>query len=332
MAATHTQRLNLNMPNEGDFVSVVTDINENMQSIDNAFGMIGRQYDPTATYLKDDYCMHEAKFYRALQDIDTPEEWDATHWAESNIIDEITGTAHSASTLRDIPITFATSDWTLTNGHYVAEFTTAYITTTSKDFVIFDESYKNYAQSDIVAEKKSGGGGMVFTTDVQPTGIITGTIYTVDANDGKVPVLLEDTVTPIVNGGTGQNTIGGVKQAFGITALEEDVTELQSDVEEISGDLATLGKTVTNGNVTTGHIYCIHMSETSISNATFEVLYNSTENYGSQYFSVCLSNGNYIFQCTGRISLSSKLVQALALYSAPPSLSRRVSILPTMRA
>ena len=240
MAATHTTRLNLNMPNEGDFVSVVTDINENMQSIDNAFGMIGSQYDPTATYLKDDYCVHDAKFYRALQDIDTPEAWDATHWVESNIIDEITGTAHSASTLRDIPIMIATTDWTLTGGKYVAEFDTAYITETSKDFVIFDESYKMFAQADVVADKKTGGGGMVFKTAVQPIGYISGTIYTVDANDGKVPVLLEDTVTPITNGGTGQSTLAGAKQAFGITDLEGDVTTIQNDVTTLSGNLASI--------------------------------------------------------------------------------------------
>lgn len=258
MAATHTTRLNLNMPNEGDFVSVVTDINENMQSLDNAFGMIGSQYDSTATYLKDDYCVHDAKFYRALQDIDSPEAWDATHWVESNIIDEITGTAHSASTLRDIPIMIATTDWTLTGGKYVAEFDTAYITETSKDFVIFDESYKMFAQADVVADKKTGGGGMVFKTAVQPIGYISGTIYTVDANDGKVPVLLEDTVTPIANGGTGQSTLASAKQAFGITSLENDVSTLQNDVTTLSGNLANLikykdytGTTNNDGNLVT---------------------------------------------------------------------------------
>lgn len=133
MAATQTPRLNLNMPNESDFVNVITDINENMQNIDDAFGMIGSQYDPTATYQKDDYCMHEAKVYRALQDIDTPEEWDETHWTESDITDEIKRTANSisttASTIReeirnfenelDIVIVGNTASVNVTAGQYV---------------------------------------------------------------------------------------------------------------------------------------------------------------------------------------------------------------------
>ena len=40
MAATHTPNLNLNKPDRADLVSVVTDINDNMDTIDNAIGAL----------------------------------------------------------------------------------------------------------------------------------------------------------------------------------------------------------------------------------------------------------------------------------------------------
>jgi hypothetical protein len=134
----------------------------------------------------------------------------------------------NASTLRDVPIAVGVSDWELVGTVYQAEFTSAYITTTSKDLVFFDRSYKTNALRDIFINKKTGGGGLILETSKVPSGTITGTVYTIDANDGKVPILIENTVTPIANGGTGQNTLAGAKQALGITDLAEQITTLNS--------------------------------------------------------------------------------------------------------
>lgn len=75
-----------------------------------------------------------------------------------------------------------------------------------------------------------------------------------------------------------------------------------------ASDFATLnsniGKVVANGNVTQGHIYCIHLVESTIANTSFELLYNPNDNNGIQNFSVCLTNGTNIFCCTAKISLS----------------------------
>lgn len=67
---------------------------------------------------------------------------------------------------------------------------------------------------------------------------------------------------------------------------------------------SNVGKVVTNGSVTQGHIYCIHLSESTIANTTFEIIYNPNDNQGIQKFSVCLTNGTNIYCCVARISLS----------------------------
>ena len=129
------------------------------------------------------------------------------------------------TTFRKIPFGIATTDWTLTSGVYVAEIENQYITTTSSEFGFYDGSFADYAKAHIVLEKKSGGGGIKFTTAKIPTGTITGTLYVFDDNDGQIPVLMQDTVMPIKNGGTGQSTLAGAKSALGITTLAEQIAK-----------------------------------------------------------------------------------------------------------
>lgn len=144
----------------------------------------------------------------------------------------------NASTLRDVPLAVAVADWTLVGTVYQAEFTSAYITTTSKDLVFFDSTYKTNVLRDISITKKSGGGGLILTTAKKPVGTVNGTVYTIDANDGKVPILIENTVTPIANGGTGQSTLAGAKQALGIQDLAEQIANI--GMEPTSGTSASL--------------------------------------------------------------------------------------------
>ena len=131
-------------------------------------------------------------------------------------------------TMRDVPFAVAVGDWSASDNNFVATFNTAYVTSTSKDFLIYDETFGQYVKADMLAEKKSGGGGIKFTTSKKPTGTLTGTIYTIDVGDGKIPVIIENTVTPIANGGKGQSSLAGAKNVLGIETLENRVRTITS--------------------------------------------------------------------------------------------------------
>ena len=133
------------------------------------------------------------------------------------------------STMRVVPFAIATTDWTGNSSPYTATFLTSYITSASVEEVIYDSSIASYAKAHISSAKKSGGGGLVFTSAKKGTGTITGNILVWANDDGKLPVLIEDTVTPIANGGTGQSSLAGAKQALGITALSEVIENLKGN-------------------------------------------------------------------------------------------------------
>ena len=142
-----------------------------------------------------------------------------------SIIDTFCGDINK-STLRDVPFAIAVNDWVSSNGQWVANFTTAYVTATSKEIGYYNKSIVDYAKAHILMEKKSGGGGLVFTTAKKPTGLIEGTVLVFDNDDLKLPVLIEDTVVSIANGGTGANTLAGAKNNLGITALSDQIANV----------------------------------------------------------------------------------------------------------
>jgi hypothetical protein len=128
------------------------------------------------------------------------------------------------STLRDVPFAVGVSDWTLSNGVYTANFLSDYITSSCKVILTYEPTLEN-ARAYINAAKKTGGGGLTFTTSTIPVGTVTGTAYVFDNDDNKVPTLIENTVTPIANGGTGQSSLAGAQQALGITALNTQIAK-----------------------------------------------------------------------------------------------------------
>ena len=136
------------------------------------------------------------------------------------------------STLRDVPFGIGTGDWTASDGSYVATVSSTYVTTTSREWVTFDNTFRSYAKGDISVDKVNSGGGITLTTSAVPSGTIQGVLYIIDTNDGKVPVLIEGTVTPIANGGTGQSTVSGAQNALGITDLSSRIATKKFDTIE----------------------------------------------------------------------------------------------------
>ena len=120
------------------------------------------------------------------------------------------------SQLIDIGFSIATTDWTLSNGVYSYELTTSYVTTASKEIVQYDSSLRMYAQYDIDTVKKTGGGGMIFSTLIQPTGTISGTIYVFANEDGNMVVIVGENVVPITAGGTNATTIADARTNLGL--------------------------------------------------------------------------------------------------------------------
>lgn len=114
-------------------------------------------------------------------------------------INEI-ASSYSPFTINDVSFSIPVSSWTTITGGYSAEYTSNDITATSKEVTNFDASFRTYGKADIIAVKKTGGGGMVFTTSIIPTGTISGNIlvfdnYTSSANVTDLSTLTSMTST-----------------------------------------------------------------------------------------------------------------------------------------
>ena len=119
------------------------------------------------------------------------------------------------TTLRFVPFTIATSDWTLSNGVYKVEYTSAYVTSSCEYVIKWGDDLRNITD-DIKDSLKSGGGAIVFETSTVPSGNISGRIFVFDPDDGKIPVLMEDTVLQLSNGGLGANSAAGGRATLGL--------------------------------------------------------------------------------------------------------------------
>jgi len=140
------------------------------------------------------------------------------------------------STLVNVPFSIATTDWTLSTGVYTAEFTTSYVTANSKEIVQYDSSLRTYGAYDIDVAKKSGGGGMVFTTMIIPTGTISGNIFVFANEDGNIAIVVVDNVLPVTAGGTGATTEAGARTALGLGDAAQKTVSDTSTAAAIADD------------------------------------------------------------------------------------------------
>lgn len=151
------------------------------------------------------------------------------------------------NSMRRVPFAIGKDDWTEVNSStYTYEFITTYVTASSFDIGTFDNSVRSYAKGDISMEKKDGGGGMVFTTTKRPTGTVSGSIYIWDNNDNKVPVILEDTVIPIENGGTEATSVPGILSNLGLGSAN-DAQETLDFGDAVHEDVANNVTTTSEG-------------------------------------------------------------------------------------
>lgn len=144
-------------------------------------------------------------------------------------------------TLRDVPFAIAVADWASVTGGFKATYNSTYVTSTCKWEILYDSTLKENASRDMIADIKSDAGGIEFVTSVKPTGTVSGTIRIIDNSDGRLSVVPQETVASIVNGGTGQSSLEGIKEAFGINALNSKIGGL---------NLISLGSISTSGTST----------------------------------------------------------------------------------
>lgn len=175
--------------------------------------------------------------------------------SNGNLVDS--GHKHSdyasvQSTLREVPFSIATTDWTSSSGMYITTVVTSYVTSSSKDFVMFDGSIR-LAQDDITTTKVLNGGGVLFTTRSVPAGTITGSIYTIGDEDGKTTVLVENAfiIKPFE---VELDAISDASGAYSHTTTDNRVTEAMKPISIEYGNPAAFLSPVTvatgNGTIT----------------------------------------------------------------------------------
>lgn len=72
--------------NPADEDDEIAALSANIQAI---FDMIADSYDKTSTYAVGEYCVHNSKLYICSTAIGTAETWNAEHWTETTVMDEL---------------------------------------------------------------------------------------------------------------------------------------------------------------------------------------------------------------------------------------------------
>lgn len=84
-----------------DDIQATTDLQKLQASIAN-------QYNPLSTYNVGDYCLHDSTLYVCTSQIETPEEWDESHW-QAILVTDVTGVSdynelQNKPSINDVPL------------------------------------------------------------------------------------------------------------------------------------------------------------------------------------------------------------------------------------
>ncbi|WP_312941066.1 carbohydrate-binding protein [Oscillibacter sp.] len=82
----NTSNLGLRLPAGTDYADVA-DLNYNFEQLDAAIAAArsAQEYDDGTAYSVGDYCTHDGTLYKCTTPITVAEDWNAAHWAETNI-------------------------------------------------------------------------------------------------------------------------------------------------------------------------------------------------------------------------------------------------------
>lgn len=162
-------------------------------------------------------------------------------------------------TLRVVPFSIGVASWTLANGVYSCTVSSAYVTSTSVEFIEYDSSYRTAVRGDVNATKATGGGGVVFTTDVLPVATLSGEIRVFDSDDGKVAIVTQMTALPTMRevpftitasqwALNADNLYEAVFTTAYVTATSHDFVEFDESIENAT-DGIKVSKAESSGSV-----------------------------------------------------------------------------------
>ena len=247
MAASYTPNINLAKPDRQDYVSVVSDINNNMDKIDGAFGTVnnnlGDAYDATSTYEINDICIYNNVLYKANTDISVPEAWNASHWDATTVADAMKHAIGDVSV--DYPFTIQVSDWSNTSP-YTYTWTNAAIVDKVGVEVDFVSGAENGDVPYIYYEKVTGG--VQFTSPIKPTKVVPVVVHVINAEAESVTSITGDMVSTSV--------------ITGASNVDQALTSLNSNIN--NRIITTTGDKVTSidsnsdlDNFKTGGVYVV---------------------------------------------------------------------------
>lgn len=79
---------------------IASAFSDDADAIEDASGLnFAEEYDDTATYTVNDYCVHEGLLYKCITAISTAESWTPAHWSRVYVTDEIGSGGGGSSTL-----------------------------------------------------------------------------------------------------------------------------------------------------------------------------------------------------------------------------------------
>lgn len=106
---------------------IASAFSDDADAIEDASGLnFAEEYDDTATYTVNDYCVHEGLLYKCISTISTAEAWTPAHWQRTYATDEIAGFTEVTGTLTAGSTSLVLSDSSITTSSTLDIYTTTF--------------------------------------------------------------------------------------------------------------------------------------------------------------------------------------------------------------